>query len=269
MAHLDQRRPMLRQTSPSEVVISVGQELGSRGFATGLGALKAAKQAADKLAYVEEIHAKLLVELNECDWPRLHVRRYGWVAGEIAWRTYLDGDADVFLVRDAFRNWEIRRYERHLPPFARCRRCGLRVGGDFWRPRRLVAGSPMRWRCMQCSPPRGEFNAATMERAVGISLADVSASAELERDRIGELNRATKRAQPARGNLGGRAPFGFDYDAGELVPIPDQQETLRRIRELHVEGRSLRKISAELASRGVKLSHVTISKIIAGRHQPD
>jgi hypothetical protein len=257
---------MLRQTSPSET--SVGQQFGSRGFATGLDALKAAKQAADKLAFVEEIHAKLLVELSEYNWPRLHVRRHGWVAGEIAWRTYLDGKADVLQARDAFRDWEIKRYERLLPPFARCRRCGLRVGGDFWRPRRLVAGPPMRWRCMQCSPPRGEFNAATMEKAVGMSLADVSVFAEFERGRIGELIRATKRAQRARGNLGGRVPFGFDYDAGEGVPIPDQQKTLRRIHELHAEGRSLRKISAELASRGVKLSHVTISKIIAGRHRP-
>jgi hypothetical protein len=231
-----------------------------------MDALAAARHAAEKLAYVEEIRAKLLVELREHNWPRLYVRRYGWIAGEIAWRTYLDGDVDVFQAREAFHEWEIRRHERHLPPFARCRRCGLRVGGDFWRPRRLVAGQPMKWRCMECSPPRGEFDATTVEMAVGVSLVDVLASAEFERGRIGERIRATKRTQKARAEgPGAKAPFGFIYDAGKLVAVPKDQNALRRIRELHAEGLSLRKISADLASQGVKLSHVTIRKVIAGR----
>lgn len=225
-----------------------------------MDALAAARQAAEKLAYVEEIRAKLLVELREHNWPRLYVRRCGWIAGEIAWRTYLDGDVDVFQAREAFHEWQIRRQERHLPPFARCRRCGLRVGGDFWRPRRLVAGQPMKWRCMECSPPRGEFDAATMEKAVGVSLADVLAFAEFEQSQIGERIRAQE-AHAER--LGGKAPFGFMYDAGKLVAVPKEQNVLRRIRELHDEGFSPRKISADLASQGVKLSHVTIRKVIA------
>jgi hypothetical protein len=231
-----------------------------------MDALAAARYAAEKLAYVEEIRTKLLVELREHNWPRLYVRRCGWIAGEIAWRTYLDGDVDVFQAREAFREWEIRRYERHLPPFARCRRCGLRVGGDFWRPRRLVAGQPMKWRCMECSPPRGEFNAATMEEAVGVSIGDVLALADSEHSRIGERIRAIKRTQKARAErLGGKAPFGFMYDAGKLVAVPKEQNALRRIRELRAEGLSPRKISAALASQGVKLSHVTIRKVIASR----
>ena len=96
----------------------------------------------------------------------------------------------------------------------------------------------------------------------------VSAFAEFERDRIGERIRATKRAQKARGEyLGGKAPFGFTYDADrKLVPVAEQQKALRRIRTLHGEGLSPYKISADLASRGVKLSHVTIRKVIAGRN---
>jgi site-specific DNA recombinase len=92
----------------------------------------------------------------------------------------------------------------------------------------------------------------------------VSAFAEFERDRIGEQIRATKRAQKARGEyLGGKPPFGFKYDSDrKLVPVPAQQRELQRIRQLAGEGLSPRKISADLASRGVKLSHVTVRKII-------
>jgi hypothetical protein len=50
-----------------------------------------------------------------------------------------------------------------------------------------------------------------------------------------------------------------------LVPVVDQQRELRRIRALHANGLSPYKISDDLASRDVKLSHVTIRKIIAGR----
>jgi hypothetical protein len=231
-----------------------------------MDALAAARYAAEKLAYVEEIRTKLLVELREHNWPRLYVRRCGWIAGEIAWRTYLDGDVDVFQAREAFREWEIRRYERHLPPFARCRRCGLRVGGEFWRPRRLVAGQPMKWRCMECSPFRGVFDATTMEKAVGASLVDVLSYAEFEHGRIGARIRATRRTQKVRAeHPGGKAPFGFIYSAGKLVAFPKEQNALRGIRELHAGGLSPRKISAALASQGVKLSHVTIRKVIAGR----
>src|SRR3954466_11435237 len=93
----------------------------------------------------------------------------------------------------------------------------------------------------------------------------VSAFAEFERDRIGERIRATKRAQKARGeDLGGQAPFGLSYDTDRrLVPVPEQQRELRRIRKLAADGLSPYKISADLASRGVKLSHVTIRKIVS------
>jgi putative DNA-invertase from lambdoid prophage Rac len=95
----------------------------------------------------------------------------------------------------------------------------------------------------------------------------VSAFAEFERDRIGERIRATKRAQKARGEyLGGQAPFGFTYDADKrLVPVPEQQKELRRIKRLASRGLSPYRISEDLASRGVKLSHVTVRKILTGR----
>src|SRR4029077_18727671 len=63
----------------------------------------------------------------------------------------------------------------------------------------------------------------------------VSAFGEFGRGRIGGRTRATKRAQKARGEyLGGKAPFGFTYDADrKLVPVAEQQKALRRIRTLH------------------------------------
>jgi hypothetical protein len=45
--------------------------------------------------------------------------------------------------------------------------------------------------------------------------------------------------------------------------VPDQQKILRRIRKLADDGLSPRKISADIAERGVKLSHVTVGKILA------
>jgi len=50
------------------------------------------------------------------------------------------------------------------------------------------------------------------------------------------------------------------------MPVPEQQRELRRIRKLADDGLSPCQISADLASRGVKLSHVTVRKIIAGRN---
>ena len=95
----------------------------------------------------------------------------------------------------------------------------------------------------------------------------VSAFAEFERDRFAERIRATKRAQKACGEyLGGKAPFGFTYDADRrLVAVPDEQRALRRIKKLAANGLSPYRISAALADDGVKLSHVTVRKIIGGR----
>jgi transposase-like protein len=49
--------------------------------------------------------------------------------------------------------------------------------------------------------------------------------------------------------------------------VPEQQKALRRIRQLHADGLSPYKISDDLASRGVKLSHVTVRKIVTARQQ--
>jgi putative DNA-invertase from lambdoid prophage Rac len=98
-------------------------------------------------------------------------------------------------------------------------------------------------------------------------LSMLGAFAEFERDRISARIRESKQRQKANGEyLGGPPPFGYRHDAErKLVPVPEQQKMLRRIHKLAAEGLSPYKISADLAERGVKLSHVTVRKIIAGR----
>jgi site-specific DNA recombinase len=93
----------------------------------------------------------------------------------------------------------------------------------------------------------------------------VSAFAEFERDRIGERIRASKRAQKARGeHSGGPVPFGYRADDQQrLVPVPQEQHAIKRMRRLRSEGFSLRAISAKLAETGLKLSHVGVGRVLA------
>jgi DNA invertase Pin-like site-specific DNA recombinase len=95
----------------------------------------------------------------------------------------------------------------------------------------------------------------------------VSAFAEFERDRLGERIRATKQRQKLNGQYsGGVPPFGWTYDAERrMVPIPEQQAELRRIHQLAANGLSPRQISADLGSRGVKLSHVSVRNILTSK----
>jgi DNA invertase Pin-like site-specific DNA recombinase len=100
----------------------------------------------------------------------------------------------------------------------------------------------------------------------------MAAVAQFERSRIGERIRATKQQQKARGEFsGGLPPFGYVYSGKpgdkvrKLVPVPEQQEHLRRIKRMHAKGLSPYKISADLKERGVTLSHMTVRKILASR----
>src|SRR5664279_3229808 len=93
----------------------------------------------------------------------------------------------------------------------------------------------------------------------------VSAFAEFERNRIGERIRATKQAQKARGEyLGGKPRFGWRHGEGhELLPDPEQQAALARMRALRAAGLSFRKIAEQIAAEGVKISHVGVKQALA------
>ena len=96
----------------------------------------------------------------------------------------------------------------------------------------------------------------------------VSAFAEFERDRIGERVRASKHRQKVNNEFsGGAVPFGFTIGANrKLVPVKEQQAAIKRIHTLHTKGYSLRAISADLAKRGTKLSHVGVWRVLSGTH---
>ena len=75
-----------------------------------------------------------------------------------------------------------------------------------------------------------------------------------EREAIGERTAAAMQHKIARGEYtGGRAPYGFKVSAdGVTLEANDtEQEIIELVRELRATGLSLRKISAELAARGV------------------
>jgi hypothetical protein len=57
-------------------------------------------------------------------------------------------------------------------------------------------------------------------------------------ERTGDRIRATKRMQRQRGRyLGGIVPWGWIKGAdGELVPIPEQQTAIERMRQMRAEG---------------------------------
>ena len=88
----------------------------------------------------------------------------------------------------------------------------------------------------------------------------LSAVAEAERDRTRERVAEIKADQKARGKfLGGYAPFGWRREGDSVVPIPEQQAAIARMRELRAAGHSLRAIRDRMAQEGVRVSHVAVS----------
>lgn len=105
----------------------------------------------------------------------------------------------------------------------------------------------------------GEITGNGMAKAF---LTIAAAFAELERDQTRERVTTVKRDQKARGRyLGGKVPFGFRLEGGELVPEPGEQAMIGRIRRLSGQGLSLRAIQAELNKRGQGLALATISRV--------
>jgi hypothetical protein len=66
-------------------------------------------------------------------------------------------------------------------------------------------------------------------------------------------------------------PFGFIYGGKQgdkhrpLVPVPEQQAVIRRIKRLSAKGWTPRRIAEHLRERGEYLSGVTVRKVLAGR----
>jgi len=97
----------------------------------------------------------------------------------------------------------------------------------------------------------------------------LSAVAEAERERTRERIAEVKRDQRQRGRyLGGKQPFGWTVENGELVAVPVQQAAIKRMRQLQAEGLSLRAISARLAAEdNITITHAGIAKILAAQER--
>jgi putative DNA-invertase from lambdoid prophage Rac len=92
----------------------------------------------------------------------------------------------------------------------------------------------------------------------------LSAVAEAERGRTRERVAEVKRDQRQRGRyLGGAVPWGYRVgEAGELVPIPEQQAAIRRMRKLRDQGLALRAIAEKMKGAGVSISHAGVKNAL-------
>jgi DNA invertase Pin-like site-specific DNA recombinase len=92
----------------------------------------------------------------------------------------------------------------------------------------------------------------------------LSAVAEAERDRTRERITEVKADQRRRGRyLGGTVPFGWKLgEAGDLVPIPEQQRAIETMRRLRHQGLALRAISDKLTAAGTPISHQGVKKVL-------
>ena len=93
--------------------------------------------------------------------------------------------------------------------------------------------------------------------------------AAYERNVIAARTRAALRANKARGYRAGCVPYGFSAEEdGRLIKNPAEQAVMARVRELHAEGLSLRKVAAALAEEGVvgrtgrSLAHTQVQRIV-------
>lgn len=99
------------------------------------------------------------------------------------------------------------------------------------------------------------FNTATAfgRAVVGI----LSVFAQLERENIYERTRSgmQKRVELGYWPGGGRIPFGYDYDSDKGILIPNKDaDTVRKIYDMYLEGRSLQSIANTLGLKYERLA---------------
>ena len=92
----------------------------------------------------------------------------------------------------------------------------------------------------------------------------VAAFAEFERDRIAERISDVKSHERSKGRfLGGSRPFGYTIsDDGSLMSDPGEQKIIANVCQLREQGKSLRAISGSLSSDEIKISHMTVKRIL-------
>lgn len=92
----------------------------------------------------------------------------------------------------------------------------------------------------------------------------VAAFAEFERDRIAERISDVKSNEREKGRfLGGSRPFGYSVNKeGNLIPNEDEQILIQDVVKFRNEGKSLRYIAEAVSSEVIKISHVTVRRIL-------
>jgi DNA invertase Pin-like site-specific DNA recombinase len=66
------------------------------------------------------------------------------------------------------------------------------------------------------------------------------------------LRRGQQRKAEKGGYAAGRPNYGYRAEGGELVPVPEEQAVIERVRRLRRAGRSYREISAELEGEDLR-----------------
>lgn len=91
------------------------------------------------------------------------------------------------------------------------------------------------------------------EAADAFMRAILDGAAEYERAVIRQRTEAVLAAKRARGERAGAVPFGYRLgeDGARLLPEPDEQQVIARVRELRAAGVSLRRIVAALDTAGI------------------
>lgn len=90
-----------------------------------------------------------------------------------------------------------------------------------------------------------------------------AAFAEAERDRIRERVSQVKADQRTRGRyLGGKVPFGFRVNEGQLVPHDGDQEAIREMIALRKQGKALRAIADAMRANGYRISHEGVASAL-------
>lgn len=74
---------------------------------------------------------------------------------------------------------------------------------------------------------------------------------QMERRLIGERTKAALQHMKAQGKRVGSIPHGYRLTGNNLVKDKNEQKTIRLVKQLREQGYSLRKISKELANRGM------------------
>lgn len=92
----------------------------------------------------------------------------------------------------------------------------------------------------------------------------VAAFAEFERDRIAERISDVKSNEREKGRfLGGSRPFGYRVcKEGNLIPDEVEQSLIQDVLKYRNEGKSLRAIAETVSSEAIKVSHVTVNRIL-------